>query len=119
MTSTPITRRKAPPTRRRSTRAVGSLYVLRLYVTGATANSKRAIENVKALCDTYLEGRYDLQVVDVYQQPLLLAGEQIVAAPTLVRKLPLPIRKLVGDMSNTARVLVGLDLHAAAVQLAE
>jgi len=85
-------------------------YVLRLYVTGKTPRSTKAVENLRAICDEYLEGRYDLEVIDIYQQPALLAGEQIIAAPTLIRKLPLPTRRLVGDMSNRARVLVGLDL---------
>jgi len=85
-------------------------YVLRLYVTGKTPRSTQAVENVRAICDEYLEGRYDLEVIDIYQQPTLLAGEQIVAAPTLVKKHPLPMRRLVGDMSNRRRVLLGLDL---------
>ena len=85
-------------------------YVLRLYVTGMTPNSVRAIENMKAICGEYLEGRYDLQIIDVYKQPALAKGEQIVAAPTLVKKLPPPLRRFVGDLSNTERVLLGLDL---------
>jgi len=85
-------------------------YVLKLYVTGKTPRSTQAVENLRAICDEYLEGRYDLEVIDIYQQPALLAGEQIIAAPTLVKKLPLPMRRLVGDMSNRRRVLVGLDL---------
>jgi|SRR5690242_6268572 circadian clock protein KaiB len=85
-------------------------YVLKLYVTGKTPRSTQAVENLRAICDEYLEGRYDLEVIDIYQQPALLAGEQIIAAPTLVKKLPLPTRRLVGDMSNRRRVLVGLDL---------
>ena len=88
-------------------------YVLKLYVTGKTPRSTRAVENVRAICDEYLAGRYDLEVIDIYQQPALLAGEQIIAAPTLVKKLPLPMRRLVGDMSNRRRVLVGLDLVAS------
>ncbi len=88
-------------------------YVLKLYVTGKTLRSTQAVENVRAICDEYLEGRYDLEVIDIYQQPALLAGEQIIAAPTLVKKLPLPMRRLVGDMSNRRRVLVGLDLVCA------
>jgi circadian clock protein KaiB len=87
-------------------------YVLKLYVTGNTARSTQAVENLRAICDEYLEGRFDLEVIDIYQQPSLLAGEQIVAAPTLVKKLPLPMRRLVGDMSHRRRVLVGLDLVA-------
>jgi circadian clock protein KaiB len=88
-------------------------YVLRLYVTGMTARAMRAIENVRAICDEHLEGRYDLTVVDVYQQPVLAKDEQIVAAPTLVKKLPLPLRRIIGDMSRRDRVLVGLDLRRA------
>jgi circadian clock protein KaiB len=89
-------------------------YVLKLYVTGQTLRSTQAVENLRAICDEYLGGRYDLEVIDIYQQPALLAGEQIIAAPTLVKKLPLPVRRLVGDMSNRRRVLVGLDLVGAA-----
>ena len=85
-------------------------YVLKLYVTGKTPRSTQAVENLRSICDEYLEGRYDLEVIDIYQQPELLAGEQIVAAPTLVKKFPPPTRRLVGDMSNRHRVLVGLDL---------
>jgi len=85
-------------------------YVLKLYVTGKTSRSTQAVENLRAICDEYLEGRYDLEVIDIYQQPGLLAGEQIIAAPTLLKKSPLPTRRLVGDLSNRRRVLVGLDL---------
>ena len=85
-------------------------YVLRLYVTGMTPRSERAVRNLRAICDEYLAGRYDLEVVDIYQQPLLAKGEQIIAAPTLIKKLPLPVRRIIGDMSNRERVLVGLHL---------
>ena len=85
-------------------------YVLRLYVTGLTPRSVRAVDNLRAICDEYLEGRYDLEVIDVYQQPILAKGEQIIAAPTLIKKLPLPMRRIIGDMSNRERVLLGLDL---------
>jgi circadian clock protein KaiB len=85
-------------------------YALRLYVTGMTARSTRAIENLRAICDEYLDGRYDLEVVDICQQPVLTKGEQIIAAPTLIKKLPLPMRRIIGDMSNRERVLLGLDL---------
>jgi circadian clock protein KaiB len=85
-------------------------YILRLYVAGMTSRSARAVENVRAFCEKHLEGRYDLQVVDVYQQPALARSEQLIAAPTLIKKLPLPLRRLIGDMSNEDRVLVGLDL---------
>ena len=85
-------------------------YVLRLYVTGMTPRSARAVNNLRAICDEYLEGRYDLEVIDIYQQPVLTKGEQIIAAPTLIKKLPLPMRRIIGDMSNRERVLLGLDL---------
>ena len=85
-------------------------YVLRLYVTGVTANSVHAIENMKAICEKYLHARYDLEIIDVYKNPALAKGEQIVAVPTLVKRLPLPLRRLVGDLSQTDRVLLGLDI---------
>jgi circadian clock protein KaiB len=85
-------------------------YILRLYVTGMTARSARAVKNLRAICDEYLEGRYELDVIDIYQQPVLTKGEQIIAAPTLIKKLPLPMRRIIGDMSNRERVLLGLDL---------
>ena len=85
-------------------------YILRLYVTGITSRSARAVKNLQAICDEYLKGRYDLDVIDIYQQPALTQGEQIVAAPTLIKKFPLPMRRIIGDMSNRDRVLVGLDL---------
>ena len=86
-------------------------YTLRLYVAGMTPQSTRAIANIKQICEEHLKGHYSLEVVDIYQQPVLAAGEQIIAAPTLIRKLPLPLRRLIGDLSNTERVLVGLDLR--------
>lgn len=88
-----------------------SCYVLRLYVTGTTPNSMRAIANLKELCERYLPGRYDLQVIDVYQQPSLAEEDRIVATPTLVKELPPPLRKLIGDLSDRERVLVRLDLQ--------
>ena len=88
-------------------------YVLRLYVTGMTPRSTRAVENVRRICEEHLHGRYDLEVIDIYQQPTLAKGEQIVAAPTLVKKLPLPLRRVIGDLSNTDKVLLGLDLRPA------
>lgn len=86
-------------------------YVLRLFVAGMNPKSVQAVENIKRICDTYLPGRYELVVIDVYQQPILAREGQIVAAPTLVKELPPPLRKLVGSMSDTERVLVGMDLH--------
>lgn len=88
-------------------------YALKLYVTGATPRSQRAITNLNAICAEYLEGRCTLEVVDIYQSPLLAKQAQIVAAPTLIRELPLPVRRLIGDLSERDRVLVLLDLKAA------
>jgi circadian clock protein KaiB len=84
---------------------------LRLYVAGVTPNSVRAIANLKRICEEYLQGHYTLEVIDLYQQPELAEGEQIIAAPTLIKQLPLPLRRVIGDMSNQERVLVGLDLR--------
>jgi circadian clock protein KaiB len=85
-------------------------YDLLLYVTGMTPKSTRAIANVRKLCEQHLEGCYELKVIDIYQQPKLAKGEQIIATPTLIKKLPLPFRRLIGDMSDTGRFLVGIDL---------
>ncbi len=85
-------------------------YVLRLYIAGATPRSTQAIASIKALCEEHLKDRYELEVIDIYQQPALAKGEQIIAVPTLIKRLPEPLRKLVGDMSNEDRVLFGLDL---------
>jgi len=86
-------------------------WVLRLYVTGSTPQSVRAIANIKKICEEHLKGRYDLEVIDLYQKPNLARGEQIIAVPTLLKKLPLPLRRIIGDMSNLERVLMGLDLR--------
>jgi circadian clock protein KaiB len=86
-------------------------YVLRLYVTGSTTRSARAISNIRKICEEHLEGRYDLEVVDISEHPTLAEGEQIIAAPTLIKKLPLPLRRFIGDMSHTERILLGLDLR--------
>ena len=86
-------------------------YVLRLYVAGITPRSQEAIRNVKAMCDEHLAGRYDLQIVDIYQQPVLAKGEQIIAAPTLIKKLPEPLRRFIGNLADKERILVGLDLR--------
>jgi circadian clock protein KaiB len=86
-------------------------YLLRLYITGMTPRSTQAIENLKKICEEHLKGRYDLEVIDIYQQPTLAKDEQIIAAPTLIKKLPVPIRRLVGDLSDEERVLLGLDLR--------
>lgn len=88
-------------------------YVLRLYVTGTTPHSARAIVNIRKICEQHLQGRYDLEVVDISQNPTLAEGEQIIAAPTLIKELPLPLRRFIGDLSQTERILVGLDLRTA------
>jgi circadian clock protein KaiB len=85
-------------------------YVLRLYVTGMTPKSIVAIENIRKICEENLKGRYELEVVDIYQQPDYAKKEQIIAAPTLIKKLPLPLRKFIGDMSDKDKILVGLNL---------
>ncbi len=89
-------------------------YLLKLYVTGMTPRSQRAIENIKAICEEHLDGRYALEIIDIYQHPGLAEGEQIVAAPTLIKYLPEPLRRIVGDLSHTDRVLLGLDLRERA-----
>lgn len=86
-------------------------YVLRLYVTGSTPRSIRAIENMRLICEEHLQGRYELEVVDVYQQPELAVGQQIIAAPTLVKLLPAPLRRMIGDLSDREKVLAGLNLR--------
>ncbi len=93
-------------------------YVLRLYVAGLTPRSQEAIRNVTAACDQHLAGRYELQVVYIYLQPVLAKGEQIIAAPTLIKKLPLPLRRLIGNMADKDRLLVGLDLRPMAEETA-
>ena len=86
-------------------------YILRLYVTGSSGRSLRAIHNLKKLCDEHLSNDYDLEVIDIYKDPEAAREAQIIAAPTLVKKLPEPIRKFVGDLSNTQKILVGLDIY--------
>jgi len=86
-------------------------YVLRLFVSGATLRSTNAIANIKAICERELAGRYQLEVIDIYQQPDLARSHEIVAVPTLVKSLPAPIRHLIGDLSEEEKVLVGLDLR--------
>ena len=89
------------------------LWELRLYVAGMTPTSVRAFDNLKRICETHLQGAYTIQVIDLVQQPALASGDQIIAVPTLVRNLPTPVKKIIGDLSNTERVLVGLDLRPA------
>jgi circadian clock protein KaiB len=87
-------------------------YLLRLYVTGTTVRSRRAIENMRNLCETHLEGRYDLEVIDIYQQPEAAISQQVIAVPTLIKLLPGPLRRIIGDLSETERVLHSLDIVA-------
>ena len=86
-------------------------YLLKLYVAGTTPKSSRAITNIKRICEEHLKGRYELEVIDIYQQPVLVKGEQIIAVPTLVKELPLPLRKFIGSLADVDRILVGLDLR--------
>jgi circadian clock protein KaiB len=88
--------------------SVEAEYLLHLYITGATPNSMRAVRNIKDICEKHLAGRYELLIIDIYQQPELARQEQIIAAPTLIRQRPLPRRQLVGDLSNRAAVLISL-----------
>jgi circadian clock protein KaiB len=93
-----------------SMRSSSEKLILRLYVAGSTPQSTRAVQAARNFCDDHLGGRYSLEVVDIYQRPLLARDEQIIAVPTLVRRLPPPLKKLVGDLSNSERILIGLDL---------
>jgi circadian clock protein KaiB len=96
----------------RPARALKAEWQLRLYVAGATAKSVAALANLRRLCETHLAGRYEIEVVDLLVNPKLAAGDQILAVPTLVRKFPEPIRRIIGDLSDEERVLVGLDVRA-------
>jgi circadian clock protein KaiB len=91
-------------------------YMLSLFITGSTSRSVLAISNLKKICEEYLEGKYELEVIDLYQKPYLAKEEQILAAPTLIKKLPLPFRRIIGDMSNEEKVLLGLDLRKIKLQ---
>lgn len=85
---------------------------MRLFVSGMTPNSVRAIENARGICEGHLKGRYQLEIIDIYQQPQLAKDRQIVAAPTMVRELPLPLHRFIGDLSRTEQVLLELDISA-------
>jgi circadian clock protein KaiB len=91
-------------------KAAKEKYVLRLFVTGTTPRSLQAIETIKKICEENLQGRYNLEIIDIYQQPKLAEGDQIIAVPTLLKVLPTPLRRFIGDLSNTERILLGLDL---------
>ena len=106
MLETPAGRKKKPA----SSRAAAE-WELRLYVAGHTPRSVRALANLRKLCEEHLAGKYSIEVIDLLKAPQLAKGDQIIAVPTLVRKLPEPVRKIIGDLSNSERVLVGLDLR--------
>jgi circadian clock protein KaiB len=95
----------------KSTVARQARYVLRLYISDSTLKSERAVVNLKRVCEEHLQGRYDLEVIDIHNQAKLARDEQIVAVPTLIKQLPVPLQRLVGDMSDLSKVLVGLDLR--------
>ncbi len=107
MNNKSATQRESPPNGRR-----GKVWQLRLYVAGQTPKSLTAFSNLNQICEDHLKGQYRIEVIDLIERPLLSRGDQIVAIPTLVRKLPVPVRKIIGDLSDTERVLVGLDLRA-------
>ncbi|HSV50429.1 MAG TPA: circadian clock protein KaiB [Candidatus Acidoferrales bacterium] len=95
----------------------GEVWNLRLYVAGQTPKSQAAFKNLKKICEEHLKGKYSLEVIDLLKNPRLAQGDQILAIPTLVRKLPEPIRKIIGDLSDTEKVLVGLDLRSRKIEL--
>jgi circadian clock protein KaiB len=107
---------KKPQTKRPRSKKSPETWELRLYVAGKAPKSMAALENIRRLCDEYMPGRYTIEVIDLLQQPQLAAGDQIVAVPTLVRKLPAPLRKMVGDLRDEERTLVGLQLRPAALR---
>ena len=86
-------------------------YVVRLYIIGTSPQSMRAVANIGRICEEHLQGRYELEVIDLSQRPALAEGEQIIATPTLIKQFPLPLRRFIGDLSKTDRILLGLDLH--------
>jgi circadian clock protein KaiB len=114
--------KKSSPARKRKPELAGELeqpgsnsrlakYVFRLYVSGSTLKSALAVENIKRICEQHLKNRYDLEVIDIYQQPNLARDEQIVAVPTLIKRRPLPLQRFIGDLSDLKKVLFGLDLR--------
>lgn len=106
-----IRKKRSAKTRRKPRKGSGARYILRLYITGQTPRSLRSVENLRALCGKYLPGQFELEVIDIYQQPAMAAAGQIIAAPTLIKSMPLPLRRLVGDFSDRERVILGLDLR--------
>ena len=104
------TKPKSAPPKVRPAKAKSDIFILRLYVAGQTPKSIAAFANLKKICEEHLAGRYQIEVIDLLENPHLARGDQILAIPTLVKKLPPPVRKIIGDLSNTERVLIGLDL---------
>jgi len=107
------TKRSRGNSSKKAVKADGEFWELRLYVAGQTPKSLTAFSNLKGICEKHLAGKYRIEIVDLNKDPTLARGDQILALPTLVRKLPQPIRKIIGDLSDTERVLVGLDLRPA------
>lgn len=107
-----MTKPTRPAQRQRGDKPVPDRYILKLYVAGQSPKSVKAIANLKKICEENLRGRYELEVIDLYQQPQLAQGDQITAVPTLIRKLPPPLSRIIGDLSDTERVLVGLDIRS-------
>jgi circadian clock protein KaiB len=104
-------KKRAATPRKKARKARSPRYILRLYITGQTPRSLQSVENLRALCDKHLPGQFDLEIIDIYQQPAMAKEGQIIAAPTLIKSMPLPLRRLVGDFSDTERVILGLDLR--------
>jgi circadian clock protein KaiB len=100
----------ASSAQKRAAKRSAPRYALRLYITGQTPRPLQSVENLRALCDKYIPNQFDLEVVDIYQQPAMAAAGQIIAAPTLIKSMPLPLRRLVGDFSDQNRVILGLDI---------
>ncbi len=108
-----MTKAPSPPARTTVRRHPEKIWQLRLYVAGQTPKSQAALANLEQICETHLSGRYHIEIIDLLARPQLSKGDQILAIPTLVRRLPQPVRKIIGDLSDTERVLVGLDLRPA------
>ena len=103
--------------KRKDTKPPEEVWDLRLYVAGHTPKSIKAFDNLKRICEEQIKGKYHIEVIDLLKNPQLARGDQIVAVPTLVRKLPEPIKKIIGDLSNTERVLVGLDVQPQSIEV--
>jgi circadian clock protein KaiB len=106
-----VKKKRSAKTPRKPRKGAKARYILRLYITGQTPRSLQSVENLRTLCDKHLSGQFDLEVIDIYQQPAMAAAGQIIAAPTLIKAMPLPLRRLVGDFSDQERVILGLDLR--------